>query len=49
MAGFMMFFTPRPVYLPEVPPDDMYEKIEFAISCNENISDTELHYWILAS
>lgn len=49
MAGFMMFFTPKPVYLPEVPPADMYDKIEQAISCNENITDTELSHYILAS
>ena len=49
MAGFMMFFTPKPVYLPVVPPDDMYDKIEFAISCNENITDKELSHYILAS
>ena len=27
----------------------MYDKIEFAITCNENISDAELNYYILSS
>lgn len=49
MVGFLMFFNQKPMYLPEVPPDDMYDKIEFAITCNENITDVELSHYILAS
>lgn len=37
MTAFKLFFEQKPVDMPEVPPDDMYDKIEFAISCNENI------------
>ena len=32
-----------------MPPEDMYDKIEFTITCNENISDAELNYYIISS
>ena len=45
----MFGFLPKPQGFPVVPPEDMYDKIEFTITCNENISDTELSDYILAS
>ena len=49
LAGMMMNIASRPDDLPIVPPDDMFEQIEFAITCNENITDTELNKLILYS
>lgn len=50
LGGFLMGFSPyKPVGLPTVPPDDMFDTIEFAITCNENISDVEVHLRILAT
>jgi hypothetical protein len=51
LAALLLDFDyyPRPEKLPVMPPHDMYDKIEFAITCNENISDTELSQYILAS
>lgn len=44
-----MNIAQKPDDLPIVPPDDMYDQIEFAITCNENITDTELSKLILYS
>jgi hypothetical protein len=44
-----MQFMPKPDWVPSQPPDDMYDKIEFAITCNEEISDIDLHLSILAT
>lgn len=49
-SSFLMGFAPfKPLDLPVVPPDDMFDTIEFAITCNENISDSDLHNRILAT
>lgn len=49
LAAFLFSFLPKPQGVPVVPPEDMYDRIEFAITCNENISDSELNDYILAS
>jgi len=49
MAAYLVDFYGKPSGLPVVPPDEMYDKIEFAITCNENITDSELNDYILAS
>jgi hypothetical protein len=49
IAAFLVDFYGKPPGLPAVPPDEMYDKIEFAITCNENITDSELNDYILAS
>ncbi len=49
LASFLISFLPKPQGVPVVPPDEMYDKIEFSITCNENITDAELNDYILAS
>lgn len=49
LAAFLINFLPKPIGVPVVPPEEMYDRIEFAITCNENVSDTELHLYIIAS
>lgn len=56
-CGFtLMQFVPKPTPTFEtltrfgsVAEDVLYDMIEYAITCNENISDWELHDFIIAS
>jgi hypothetical protein len=31
------------------PPDEVYDKVEFAITCNENITDSKIDEYLIAS
>lgn len=56
-AGFtLMAFVPKPTAtfdtltrFANVAEDNLYDMIEYAITCNEQISDWELHDYIIAS
>lgn len=45
----MMSFVPKPAGLPEVPGDEMWDIIEFAIDCNGNITDVDINQYVIAS
>lgn len=49
MQTLLMQVEPQPEIDSKIPPDEMYDKIELAITCNENINDTELGNKILAT
>ena len=49
MAAFLMDFVPKPADVVATPPDELYDKIEFAITCNETITDMEIDEYLTAS
>ena len=50
MQGMLMEFIAKPESCSAAPPDDeMYDKVEFAITCNENIPDSKIDEYLVAS
>ena len=50
MQALLMWVEERPSDVSlNLPPDEMYDKIELAITCNEQINDSELNKKIIAT